>query len=104
MIYLFNKNIFWYVIPDMCYKKILPAYCAFCIPDHLKTQKRCNKAVACNPEMLHYMVDKFKTQEMYIKAVEGDPFQLRHVFDEIKTQEMCIKAVEEVHGMLGVCF
>ena len=59
MIDLFNKNIFWYVIQDMCCKKMLPACGAFFNPDHLKTQEMCNKAVACNPEMLDYMSDKY---------------------------------------------
>ena len=85
-----------YLIRDMCHKKMLAAWCTFFIPDHLKTQEICDKAVACNPRMLDYIPDKFKTQEMYIKAVEGDPFQFRHVYDEFKTQEMCIKAVEKV--------
>ena len=69
----------------MCYKKMLPAWCTFFIPDHLKTQEMCDKAVACNPSMLDCIPDKSKTQEMYIKVVEGEPFQLRHVCDEFKT-------------------
>ena len=69
MIDLFNKNIFWYVIWDMCYKNMLPAWCKFFIPDHLKTQEMCDKAVARNSSMLDYIPDKTKTQEMYIKVV-----------------------------------
>ena len=69
------------------------------IPDHLKTQEMCDKAVAHNPRVLDYIPDKFKTQEMYIKAVEIDPLQLRHVCDEFKTQKMCIKAVKEAPRM-----
>ena len=69
----------------MCYKKMLPAWCTFFIPDHLKTQEMCDKAVARNPSMLDYIPDQSKTQEMYIKVVEGDPFQLRQVCDEFKT-------------------
>ena len=97
---LFNKNIFWYVIRDMCYKKMLPAWYTFFIPDHLKTQEICDKVVTRNPRMLDYIPDKFKTQEMYIKAVEVGPFQLRNVHDEFKTQKMCIKAVKEAPRML----
>ena len=48
---LYNKNIFWYVIQDMCYKKMLLACGTFFIPDHLKT-RMCDKLVACNPRML----------------------------------------------------
>ena len=74
MSYLFNKKIFWYVIRDMFYKNILPAWCTFFIPDRVKTHEICDKAVAHNPRMLDSILDKFKIQEMYIKAIEVDPF------------------------------
>ena len=85
---MFNKNIFWYVIRDMCYKKILPTWCTCFISDHLKTQEMCDKAVTHNRSMLDYIPDKFKTQEMYIKVVEGDPFLLRHFYDEFETRNV----------------
>ena len=74
MSYLFNKKIFWYVIRDMFYKKLLPAWCTFFILDHLKAHEMCDKAVAHNPRMLDFIPDKFKIQEMYIKAIKVDPF------------------------------
>ena len=84
---LFNNNIFWYIIRDMCYKKMLPAWCTFFIPDHLKTQKMCDKGVAYNPMMLGCISDKFKTQEMCDKAVEEDPWLLKYVLDNFKKQK-----------------
>ena len=39
MIDLFNKNIFWYVIRDMCYKKMLLAAAHFLFLTTLKHKK-----------------------------------------------------------------
>ena len=47
------------------------------VPDHLKTQKMCNK------------------------AVEEDPYQLGDFPDHLKTQKMCEKAVEDEAEALG---
>ena len=40
------------------------------------------------------MPDHLKTQGMCEKAVEEDPYQLDDFPDHLKTQEMCEKAVE----------
>ena len=65
------KNVFWYIIREMCNEKILRGWCAFfLIPDRFKTQEMCDKAVARSPCMLIHVPDHFKTQEMCDKAVE----------------------------------
>ena len=56
------KNVFWYIIQEMCNEKILPAWCALLlIPGHFKTQEMCDEAVAHSPRMLNYVSDHFKT-------------------------------------------
>ena len=39
------------------------------IPNHLKTQERCNEAVYMEPYCLLHVPDHLKTQEMCCKAV-----------------------------------
>ena len=64
------------------------------VPNHLKTQKICEKAVGKFPRALKEVPDHFKTQEMYEGAVEKASWVLIYVPDLYKTQEMCDKAVE----------
>ena len=45
----------------------------FFIPDRLKTQAMCEKAIEKNPQQLKSVPDCFRTQEMCSKAVEEDP-------------------------------
>ena len=40
------------------------------IPDHLKTQRLCNKATEENLEMLEAIPDRYKTHEMCERAVK----------------------------------
>ena len=42
------------------------------VPDHIKMQEMCNKAVAFNPYMLRFVPDHFKMQGMRDKAVMED--------------------------------
>ena len=44
---------------------------------------------------MRYVPDDLKTQEMCNKAVEGDPWQLGDFPNHLKTEEMCEKAVED---------
>ena len=46
------------------------------VPDHLKTQGMCGKAVTFNPYMLRFVPDRFKAQEMSDAAVMKDPCAL----------------------------
>ena len=62
------KNVFWYIIREMCHEKILPGLCTFFIPNHFKIEKVCDEAVACSPCMLGYIPDQYKTQEMCDKC------------------------------------
>ena len=58
------------------------------IPDHLKTQKMCEKAVEEDPWWLYAVSDHFKTQEMCNKVVEVGPWQLKDVSDWFVTHEL----------------
>ena len=62
------KNVFWYIIREMCHEKILLDLCTFFIPNHFKMGKVCDEAVACSPCMLGYIPDQYKTQEMCDKC------------------------------------
>ena len=65
------------------------------VPEHLKTQEMCNKAVEKGPSwMLEYVPDHFVTQEMCNKAVQSKPWALEYVPDHFVTQEMCNKAMQ----------
>ena len=56
------KDVFWYIIQEMCNEKILPGWCALLlIPGHFKTQEMCDEAVAHSPRMLKHVSDDFKT-------------------------------------------
>ena len=95
------KNVFWYVIREMCHKKMLPAWRTFFVLDYLKKQEACDKSVEEVPRMLSwYVPDNLKYQGMCINAVK-DPLQLRDVSDYFKTQELCNKAVGNKPCMLG---
>ena len=63
------------------------------IPDHLKTQEKCDEAVCNNPYILRHVSDHFKTQEMCEEAVEASPWQLKYVPDQYKAQKMCDEGV-----------
>ena len=65
------------------------------VPDYLKTQKMCNRAVEKDPWLLERVPDCFKTPEMSIKGVEKDPWLLKDVPNHFKTQEMYDEAVRE---------
>ena len=65
------------------------------MPDHLKTQEMCDKAVDKDPNLFKYVPDQSKTQEMCNKAVDKDSEMLMCVPDHLKTHEMCDKAVSE---------
>ena len=51
------------------------------VPDGLKTQDMCNKAVEVEGGMFRNVPDKFKTQEMCDKAIMKDGSMLRFVPD-----------------------
>ena len=51
------------------------------IPDHLKAQEMCNKAVEEDPLALGVITDQCKTQGMCDKAVRDDSSSLQYVPD-----------------------
>ena len=65
------------------------------VPDHLKTQEMCKRAVEKDPYTLKFVPDHFKTQEMCKKVAEEYPWWLKDVPDHLKTREMCERAVED---------
>ena len=63
------------------------------VPDYLKTEKMCERAVEEDSWPLVYVPDCFKRKDM-CKGVCPHPRLIGHVPDHFKTQEMCNKAVE----------
>ena len=63
------------------------------VPNHLKTQKMCSKAVRMETHSLEIVPYYFNTQEMCNKAVRIESYTLKHVPDHLETQQMCSKAV-----------
>ena len=59
----------------------------FFIPDNIKTQKMCERAIEDEPRSLALVPNHLKTQGMCIKAVEACPWLLKYVPDWILTQE-----------------
>ena len=59
----------------------------FFIPDNIKTQKMCERAVEDEPRSLPLVPDHFKTQGMRKKAVRKGPWLLKYVTDWFVTQE-----------------
>ena len=64
------------------------------MPDELKTEVVCTKAVERNGFALQYVPDELKTEAVVLKAVERDGTALQYVPDELKTEVVCTKAVE----------
>ena len=56
-------------------------------------QKACNDKVCRKPHSLAFIPDILKTQEMCIKALEVDPWSFKYVPDNLRTWEVCEKAV-----------
>lgn len=59
----------------------------------VQTSDMCERAVAANPRVLHYVRSDLKTKEMCEKAVEQDPHALGGVPYHLKTYELCLSAV-----------
>ena len=82
------KNAFWYIIREMCYEKMLPAWYTFFIPDQYKTQAMCIETVEESAYLsLRHVPDHFKTQEMCDKAMHRRPCVLKYVPDYFVTRE-----------------
>ena len=64
------------------------------VPDHLKTQQMCNKAVEEYPWRLSDFPHHLKTQGMCEKTIEDESGTLEYVPNYFKVQRMCEKAVE----------
>ena len=63
------------------------------VPDHLKAQNLCNKAVHMEPRLLAYAPDHLKTQKICKETVTHKPYMLRFIPDHLKTQEICDTAI-----------
>ena len=66
---------------------LLPMSGLFFIPDHLKTQEMCIKAVEVDPSFLRLVPDHLKTQGMCDKAVHNKPWLLKYVPDWFVTRQ-----------------
>ena len=72
------------------------------VPDKLKTQKMCEKAVEeYGSWLLRYVLYDPRFCRVYEKEVEEYPRSLEYVPDNLKTQEMCKKAM---HNRPATCF
>ena len=82
------KNVFWYIIQEVCIKAAWedPRMLSY-VPDQCKTQEMCIKAAEVNPWQLDNVPDYFKMQEMCDVAVRDDTFSLQHVPDWFVTQQ-----------------
>ena len=81
----------------MALLEIIPAWVRE-IPEHLKMQEMCDKAVDMELCSLAYVSYRFKTEEMCKEAVHREPYTLPYVhdhFNHFKTQEMCNEAMHE---------
>ena len=59
------------------------------VPDYLNTQKICNVTIRENPAAFFLLPDRFKTPELCEIAVGVDPWQLNDIPDYLKTKKMC---------------
>ena len=58
------------------------------VPDHLKKQDMCERAVCFKTNTLEHVPDNLKTQEMCDKVVHHGPWQLKDVPYHLKIEEM----------------
>ena len=63
------------------------------MPDNLKTQGMCERAVEEDPWELKDDPYHFRTEKMCERVVEKNPWYLGYVLDQYKTEEMYNKAV-----------
>ena len=69
------------------------------VPDHLKTQEMCTKAVCKNPYSLKFVPDPLESSEMCAEAVRKGPWSLRFVPIDLITQEIYNNAMKNDHGL-----
>ena len=65
------------------------------VPDHLKTQWMCGKAVEVDTYTLKFAADHLKMEEMCEKVAEERPYLLQYVPDCLKMEETCEEAVRD---------
>lgn len=63
------------------------------IPEHLRTEEFCKKAVKKNGDIVRIIPEEYQTYEMYKLAVTHKGGVLKHVPDEFKAEEICRLAV-----------
>ena len=71
----------------------------FFIPDNIRTQKMCERAVKDEPHSLALVPDRLKTQEVCNKAVRKSPWLLKYVTNWFVTKEQ----VKLWHGHYYYC-
>ena len=71
------------------------------VPDHIKTQGMCEKAVERNSRLLEDVPDRLLTQEMCDIAVRMEPWSSRIISDHFISQEMCDEVVARHPYTLG---
>ena len=64
------------------------------IPDNLKAQEMCNKAMCIELFSLGFVPDHLKTREMCDKAVKIDSFILWYIPDNLEMRGMCTRVFE----------
>ena len=65
------------------------------VPDHLKTQGMCGKAIEVDTYTLKFVPDHLKTEEMCEKVAEERSYLLQYVPNCLKMEETCEKAVRD---------
>ena len=68
------------------------------VPDCLKTQKMCDKAMCQELYMLWHVPDHFKTHEMCEKAFEKNLRPLKYVPDWFVTDQKIYKVIKYITG------
>ena len=66
------------------------------VPDHLKTEGMCNEAVRRKPytTTLYYVPDHLKMQKICNEVMRNNSIAFFFIPDRFKTKQMCIKALE----------
>ena len=87
---------------EMCVKAVeKDVFTLQFISDHLKTQEMCNEAVDIEPLLLVYVPNCYKMLGMCYKAICREPYTLMYVPGDIMTQEMCKGQYVENHTQCG---
>ena len=68
-----------------CLKVLINMSLHTSVPNHLNTQKMCNKAVDMESYVLEFVPDHLNTPKMCNKSVRINPYMLKYVPDHLET-------------------